>query len=101
MSTTIVLNNQPIDEHTFVPNTYYPRLQANKQGEIVLALYKHGSLTTGILVGRIPGSAADQLCYFAEPYRIGEKFDDWEVGGELTDYDGEVELTIKNKERSS
>jgi hypothetical protein len=68
---------------------YYPRLQVNKHGEIVLATYKKGILTTGILVGRTPWSKS------TVPF--GRKFSDWEVVGELTDYGGEVEVCLKNE----
>jgi hypothetical protein len=67
----------------------YPRLQINKLGEIVLATGKKGRLTTGILVGKTPE------CKTKWP--IGKKWDDWEVVGELTDYDGQVTIQIENK----
>ena len=67
----------------------YPRLQINKLGEIVLATGKKGRLTTGILVGKTPE------CKTTWP--IGKKWDDWEVVGELTDYDGQVLIQIENK----
>ena len=71
-----------------MPNTYYPRLQVNKHGEIVLALYKHDYLTTGILVGKTPDSKSE--------WPIGKRFDDWEVAGELEDYDGQITITLEN-----
>lgn len=101
MPATITLNNQPIDKISVSPNLYYPRLQTNKWGEIILATHQKNGMTTGILVGRIPDSLSAKLIEFSEPYQIGQKFSDWEVAGELTDYDGEVELIIKNKERSN
>lgn len=69
-------------------NLYYPRLQVNKHGEIVLSLYKHGVLTTGLLVGKTPESQSK--------LSIGQRLDDWEVCGELSDYDGEIQLAISN-----
>lgn len=68
---------------------YYPRLQINKHGEIVLATDKKDTLTTGILVGK--------TAYCKSKFPLGKKFDDWEVVGELFDYDGEVTVTIQNK----
>lgn len=71
----------------------YPRLQVNRLGEIVLALRKtegpHG-LTTGIFVAKTPE------CRSTWP--IGTVWQDWEVMGPLTDYDGEVILMMRNKE---
>jgi hypothetical protein len=72
-----------------IPNVYFPRLQVNKRGEIVLATSKTGSLTTGILVAKTPESTSK--------IQIGQKFDDWEVAGELTDYNGEVSVTFENQ----
>lgn len=47
----IELNNSgPVDSG--IANVYFPRLQINKIGEIVLAISKEGTLTTGILVGK-------------------------------------------------
>lgn len=87
-SSVVELNNDgPVD--STIENLYYPRLQVNKHGEIVLATVKHGTLTTGILVGYVAGSI--------ERLDIGTKFDDWEVAGLLEDYDGEVTVTIKNR----
>ena len=74
-------------------NLYYPRLQVNTLGEIVLAISKEGSLTKGILVGKIKDSKS--------PVPIGKKFDDWEVCGELTDYDGEVIVAFQNEIQAS
>ena len=70
-------------------NLYYPRLQVNKLGEIVLALHKsEGGLTRGILVGKTENSNSK--------LEIGSKFSDWEVVGELKDYDGDVSTTFTN-----
>lgn len=74
-------------------NLYFPRLQINKRGEIVLATGKEGSLTTGVLVAKTPESKST--------LSIGQKFTDWEVCGELQDYDGEVSVTFKNKVSNS
>jgi hypothetical protein len=68
---------------------HYPRLQINKAGEIVLATSKEGSLTTGILVGKLP--------HCQSTLRIGRCCTDWEVVGELTDYDGEIEIVLSNR----
>jgi hypothetical protein len=84
----VILNNDGRPD-SIIPNSYYPRLQVNERGEIVLATYKHGVLTTGILVGKLP--------HCQSPFEIGKKFSDWEVGGELKDYDGEVTITLTNK----
>lgn len=71
-------------------NLYYPRLQVNKHGEIVLSVFKDGhGLTHGVLVGKTPDSKSK--------VSIGQKFSDWEVGGELVDYDGEVQVSFINK----
>ena len=70
------------------PNLYYPRLQVNRRGEIVLAISKEDTLTSGILVGKTANSTS--------VVPIGKKFDDWEVVGPLTDYDGEVVVSLKN-----
>ena len=78
-------NNGPIDSG----NLYYPRLQVNKRGEIVLSMYKQGTLTDGLLVGKTPESQSTLT--------IGQRLSDWEVCGELVDYDGEIQLTISNQ----
>ena len=70
-------------------NIYYPRLQFNKRGEIVLSLYKDGSLTTGIMVGKTPESKST--------LSIGQILNDWEVCGLLEDYDGEIQVSFINK----
>ena len=70
-------------------NVYYPRLMVNRQYEIVLAMSQHNGLTTGIYMGQ-----ADEH----EPHwPIGKRFDDWEVAGQLVDYDGPVTVTFENK----
>lgn len=88
MNDTIELRNH--STCASLPNLYYPRLQINKHGEIVLSLYRNESdtLTVGILVGKTKDSKST--------VEIGKRFDDWEVCGKLEDYDGEVTLTIKN-----
>jgi hypothetical protein len=91
MNTIVLNNNGPCD--SVIPNIYYPRLQINKKGEIVLATGKKGTLTTGILVAKTPECKS--------PFPIGKKFDDWEVGGELTDYDREVTVTFINKQQAT
>ena len=90
MIDTIELKNGRMD--AAIENLYYPRLQINQNGEIVLAVSKHKTLTTGILVGKTSTSKT--------PFKIGTKFSDWEVGGELEDYDGEVVIRIKNMNKS-
>lgn len=72
-----------------IGNLYYPRLQINRLGEIVLSLYKEGNLTVGILVGKTPESKSK--------WEVGKRFDDWEVVGELTDYDGSVDICLQNQ----
>jgi len=68
----------------------YPRLQVNKHGEVVLVIENRGLLSTEILVGKLPGSKST--------VPLGKRFDDWEVAGELTDYDGEVTISLKNEQ---
>ena len=87
----ILLDNRHAGEliDSVVPNLYYPRLQVNKRGEVVLATGKQSTLTTGILVGKTTFSES-QL-------PIGTKLVDWEVCGELVDYDGEVIVSLRNK----
>jgi hypothetical protein len=83
-------------------NLYYPRLQVNKHGEIVLALSRsENGLTRGLLVGRVAGSNPQVFGVVPRTLPIGKRFDDWEVGGELTDYDGEVTITFKNNKKAS
>lgn len=84
--------NQKTFLNTNLPGNEYPRLQTNKQGEIVLAFYKKGTLTRGVLVGYTPEAKNKQ-------FTVGKTFSDWEVVGELTDYDEEflVELLLQNK----
>lgn len=84
-------NNGPVKTISDI-DLYFPRLQVNNKGEIVLATSKKGSLTTGILVGRLP------KCKTKTP--IGKKFDDWEVAGELVDYDGKVSITLENESKA-
>jgi hypothetical protein len=85
MSKVVLNNSGPVDAGHDI---YFPRLQVNKRGEIVLATGKDGFLTTGILVGKTKESKSE--------VPIGKKFTDWEVCGELTDYDGEVTVTFQN-----
>lgn len=69
---------------------YYPRLQVNKHGEIVLSIFKDKSgLTHGILVGKTAENKSTTP--------IGQNFSDWEVAGLLVDYDGEVQASFINK----
>jgi len=70
-------------------DSYYPRLQVNNRGEIVLAMSKKETLTTGVLVGKTLESNSK--------LEIGTKWVDWEVAGELTDYDGQVTVTFENE----
>ena len=83
----ITLNNGRSD--STIENLHYPRLQVNNRGEIVLAISKKDTLTTGILVGKTPESKST--------LDIGTKWTDWEVAGELADYDGEITATFINK----
>ena len=88
----VEFKEQPIEKIQLSNEDYsfsYPRLQINKLGEIVLATKKEGNLTTGILVGKTPE------CNTKWP--IGQKWSDWEVCGELVDYDGQVTIQIENK----
>ncbi len=71
----------------------YPRLQVNKLGEIILATGKKNTLTTGILVAKTPESKSK--------WGIGTKFTDWEVVGELKDYDGQITVQFENKFKST
>ena len=86
---TILLNNTgPVD--STIKNLYYPRIQVNKHGEIILAIGKEDTLTKGILIGLTPDSKSK--------IPLGRKFDDWEVVGDLEDYSGEVSVTLKNQD---
>ncbi len=69
--------------------TYYPRLQVNKRGEIVLATKKEDTLTTGILVSKTPESTST--------LPIGQVLQDWEVVGPLVDYNGKIDVRFENK----
>ena len=80
----IILNN-----YYPIQSPYFPRLQVNKRGEIVLATSKDGGLTTGILVGMLPSCTSDLV--------VGKVLVDWECGGELIDYDGDVAVTLTNR----
>jgi hypothetical protein len=71
------------------PENYYPRLQVNKRGEIVLSTSKGKTFTTGVLVGKTPESTSK--------VPIGQKLTDWEVAGDLTDYDGPITATFQNQ----
>jgi len=82
----VKLNNTGRDS---IPNLYFPRLQVNKGGEIVLATGKEGILTSGVLVAKTPESKST--------LSIGQKCTDWEVFGELTDYDGEITVKFQNE----
>ncbi len=87
MNAILLPNNGPVKSITCV-NLYYPRLQVNKRGEIVLAISKHKTLTKGILVGLTAESTSKTS--------IGTIIDDWEVCGDLVDYDGEVDVKLTN-----
>lgn len=97
MTPLLLRNTGPVDDIVPMKTTlgwplntlYFPRLQVNKRGEIILATFKHGSLTTGILVGKTPESKST--------LSIGTQCTDWEVAGPLVDYDGDVQLTIRNR----
>lgn len=91
MQTSVTLNNDGSSNDSY--NIYYPRLRVNKLGEIVLATSRSNGLTTGILVGKTPNSKSD--------VPIGFKCCDWEVVGNLEDYDGEVTVTFRNKVANS
>jgi hypothetical protein len=88
MSNVTLYNADP--SRSMFSNLCYPRLQANKKGEIILALSKEGLLTRGILVGYTDQAANKKI-------PIGTYFADWEVAGPLTDYNGEVSVTFKNE----
>jgi len=79
---------------------YYPRLMVNDSGEVVLALYKKGTLTTGILVDNVEGKTPRPHTISGASIPIGTKWTDWEVGGDLRDYDGEVTITLQNETRN-
>lgn len=85
------MNKITLNNRTFATpgKLYYPRLQVNKHGEIVLALEKQGCLTRGILVAKTPTSTS--------VIPIGKVWADWEVAGELEDYDGAVTVVLKNE----
>lgn len=67
----------------------FPRLMVNKRGEIILATSRsEQGLTTGILVDKLPTSISTT--------KIGTRYTDWEVAGELTNYNGEVDIVLEN-----
>lgn len=70
-------------------NCFYPRLQYNARGEIILAIRKKDTLTEGILVGKTSD------CKSTSP--IGQHIVDWEVCGELLDYNGDVAVNFSNE----
>lgn len=87
----IILNNSgPVKDNEDGWNPWFPRLQVNRHGEIILATGKNGYLTRGVLVGKTPESKSN--------IPIGKVFTDWEVAGLLKDYNGEVTVTFKNKD---
>ena len=67
----------------------YPRLQVDPQGNIILAILKEGAFTTGTCIGHTKDSKSK--------VPRGKRFTDWEVGGELVDYDGAVTITVVNR----
>jgi len=79
--------------HTRLQGNDYPKLQVNRKGEIVLAFSKKSTLTRGVLVGFTEDIKPED-----KQFEIGKIFDDWEVVGELFDYEEEVHmyLTIQN-----
>jgi len=83
----VLLNNRE-NTSTF-KNLYYPRIQINKHGEIILAISKKETLTKGILIGLTLDSKSE--------LPIGTKFDDWECAGELKDYDKPMTVTFENE----
>ena len=94
----VVLDNREMAPYTPNPAWDYPRLMVNDKGEVVLAISRSDSgLTTGILVGRVKGSKISNR--LNDTIELGKKYTDWEVGGELKDYDGELVINLKNKLR--
>lgn len=86
----ITLNNRgSVNVAPMLFKLCFPRLQTNKRGEIILATAKNGILTTGILVAKTPESKSTLT--------IGQQLTDWEVCGELTDYNGEISVTFENQ----
>ena len=71
----------------------YPRVMVDPLGHILLATSKERHLTTGILIGKT------KECKNQWP--LGSKFTDWEVFGELTDYDKPVEMVVRNAPAST
>ena len=87
MKKVVLRNNGSVSDDD---NLYFPRLQVNGRGEIILAISKSkNGLTKGILVGTVHNRKSK--------VPIGQLFTDWEVAGELEDYDGEVNVTIRNQ----
>jgi hypothetical protein len=73
----------------------------NKRGEIILALSKTGSLTTGVLLGHIEDAVPAKYVWGGDILpEQGICWTDWEVGGELEEYNGEITITFKNDDRS-
>jgi len=89
MEPKIKLRLGPGTPNRDLSDVYYPRIQINDQGEIILAVSKSGSLTSGILVGKTADSKSI--------VPIGRKFTDWEVAGELQDYPHPVSCTFQNE----
>ena len=87
----ILLNNRELSENSTIDNLYYPRIQINKHGEIILAISKENTLTKGILIGLTLESKSK--------VKIGTKFDDWEVVGGLKDYNLPMTITIENRHK--
>lgn len=67
----------------------YPRLMQNKRGEVILAVSKEKTLTTGILLKNT--GKADEF-----QFQAGTFFTDWEVAGELEDFNKAVTVVFKN-----
>ena len=92
MSDVIKLRNDGSTLNTYLRklNTlYFPRLQINKLGEIILATGRcERGLTEGVLVGKTSDSKSN--------LSIGQKCTDWEVCGELQDYNGQITVTFEN-----
>ena len=85
-SVVLLQNDGPVD--AVAENLYFPRLQVNRLGEIILALSKDNTLTKGVLVGKTEDSKSTLA--------IGTTWCDWEVVGPLEDYNGEATVTFKN-----
>jgi hypothetical protein len=57
------------------------------------------TLTTGVLLGHVEDAVPAKYVWGGDILpEQGVVWSDWEVGGELEDYDGEITVTFKNRD---